>query len=218
MPETSFAMSYMFALARDGSDGRRVLEEQCGNIGMDVEALLTEMNSTPDVLDLVRNGTIDEDVYPLSVQLLREFRKSPEFSALVASKMSLGSDIMKEIGNVYCAALPAWMAAGMEDAARRGTKLTDGKVLAVGYGSGDAAEAIPMRVVQGWEAAANKIGFEDALGAPQNLTREQYETLHDSGTADGLRDPDDGFVIDAIGTNVNPKLSDEGIEYYRYLS
>jgi hydroxymethylglutaryl-CoA synthase len=170
------------------------------------------------VLDLVRNGTIDEDVYPLCVQLLREFRKSPQFAALVASKMSLGSDIMKEIGNVYCAALPAWMAAGMEEAARRGVGLAGGKVLAVGYGSGDAAEAIPMRVVPGWEHEADKIGFADALKAPQNLTREQYEALHDSGTADELRDPDDGFVIEAIGTNTNPKLSDEGIEYYRYLS
>jgi hydroxymethylglutaryl-CoA synthase len=152
------------------------------------------------------------------VQLLREFRKSPEFAALVASKMSLGSEIMKEIGNVYCAALPAWMAAGMEEAARLGIELAGGKVLAVGYGSGDAAEAIPMRVVDGWEQAAAKIGFEEALDAPQNLTREQYESLHDSGTAAGLRDPEDGFVIEAIGTNTNPLLSDEGIEYYRYLS
>ena len=218
MPETSFAMSYLFALGRDGSGGRRILEEQCAASGMNVDDLLREMRSTPDVLDLVRNGTIDEDVYPLCVQLLREFRKSPEFAALVASKMSLGSEIMKEIGNVYCAALPAWMAAGMEQAARTGVELAGGKVLAVGYGSGDAAEAIPMRVVEGWEREAAKIGFEEALRDPQNLTREQYETLHDSGTAPGLHDPTDGFVIEAIGTNTNPSLSDEGIEYYRYLS
>jgi hydroxymethylglutaryl-CoA synthase len=218
MPETSFAMCYLFALGRDGSGGRRILEQQCAAIGMDVDALLAEMQSTPEVLDLVRNGTIDEDVYPLCVELLREFRKSPEFTSLVASKMSLGSEIMKEIGNVYCAALPAWMAAGMEEAARRRIDLTGGKVLAVGYGSGDAAEAIPMRVVEGWERAAAKIGFEDALGESQNLTREQYESLHDSGTASGLHDPTDGFVIEAIGTNTNPALSDEGIEFYRYLS
>lgn len=218
MPETSFAMSYLFALARDGSGGRRILEQQCAAIGMNVDDLLREMRSTPDVLDLVRNGTIDEDVYPLCVELLREFRKSPEFAALVASKMSLGSEIMKEIGNVYCAALPAWMAAGMEEAALRGVDLAGGKVLAVGYGSGDAAEAIPMRVVAGWEREAVKIGFEEALRAPQNLTREQYETLHDSGTAPGLNDPADGFVIEAIGTNTNPSLSDEGIEYYRYIA
>jgi hydroxymethylglutaryl-CoA synthase len=217
MPETSFAMSYLFALGRE-EEGRKILKEHCEQVGMDVDELLKEMSSTPDVLDLVRNGTIDEDVYPLCVGLLREFRKSPEFTALVASKMSLGSDIMKEIGNVYCAALPAWMAAGMEEAARKGVDLAGGKVLAVGYGSGDAAEAIPMQVVDGWEAAASKIGFEEALEGSQDLTRVQYEALHDSGTADGLQDPDDGFVIESIGTNTNPKLSDEGIEYYRYVS
>jgi hydroxymethylglutaryl-CoA synthase len=217
MPETSFAMSYLFALGRE-EEGRKILKEHCEQVGMDVDELLEEMSSTPDVLDLVRNGTIDEDVYPLSVALLREFRKSPEFTSLVASKMSLGSDIMKEIGNVYCAALPAWMAAGMEEAAREGVDLAGGKVLAVGYGSGDAAEAIPMRVVEGWEDAALRIGFEAALEHPQNLTRAQYESLHDSGTADGLEDPDDGFVIESIGNNTNPKLSDEGIEYYRYVS
>jgi hydroxymethylglutaryl-CoA synthase len=217
MPETSFAMSYLFALGRDGERGRTALARHCGRIGMDVDALLEEMRSTPDILALVRSGTIDEDAYPLSVQLLREFRASTEFTGLVASKMSLGSEIMKEIGNVYCAALPAWMAAGMEDAAVRGLDFAGRKVLAVGYGSGDAAEAMPMTVVPGWEKAAARIGFEAALETYQDLSRQQYESLHDSGNAEGLTDPDDGFVIEAIGTNKNPALSDEGIEYYRFV-
>ena len=218
MPETSFAMSYLFALGRDGAEGRSALEGHCKRIGMDVNALIKEMNSTPDILALVRSGNIDEDVYPLCVELLREFRSSPDFATLVAAKMSLGSEVMKEIGNVYCAALPAWIAAGIEDAHQRGMKLTGGKVLAVGYGSGDAAEAIPMTVVPGWEAAAAKIGFQAALETYQDLTRAQYESLHDTGNAPGLREPDEGFVVDAIGASTNPQLSDEGIEYYRYLS
>jgi len=218
MPETSFAMSYLFALGRDGEQGKAILAAHCERTGIDLGALIAEMQSTPDVLQLVRDGRIDEDVYPLSVALLREFRKSEEFREFVASKMSLGSDIMKEIGNVYCAALPAWIAAGMEEAARTGRKLAGGKVLAVGYGSGDAAEAFPMSVPEGWEQAAAKINFTAALEDAQNLTRAQYEALHDSGTAEGLDDPNDGFVIDEIGRNKNPQLSDEGIEYYRFLN
>jgi hydroxymethylglutaryl-CoA synthase len=179
--------------------------------------LLAEMNSKPDVLQLVRDGTIDEDAYPLCVKLLREFRASPECSALVASKMSLGSEVMKEIGNVYCAALPAWIAAGIEDAFMRRLDLAGGKVLAVGYGSGDAAEAIPMTLVPGWETAAAKIGFEAALEGYQDLSQAQYESLHDTGDAKGLDDPDEGFVIDSIGTSTNPNLSDDGIEYYRFV-
>jgi hydroxymethylglutaryl-CoA synthase len=217
MPETSFAMSYLFALGRDGAEGRAILEQHCKSLDMDVAELIDEMKSTPDILQLVKDGNIDDDAYPLSVQLLREFRTSTDFTTLVASKMSLGSEVMKEIGNVYCAALPAWMAAGMQEAQMRKLDLAGGKILAVGYGSGDAAEAIPMRVTDGWEDAAAKIGFEADLDAHQNLTQQQYESLHDTGDADGLSAPEDGFVVESIGNNANPKFSDEGIEYYRFL-
>jgi hydroxymethylglutaryl-CoA synthase len=124
---------------------------------------------------------------------------------------------MKDIGNVYCAALPAWMAAGIEDAYERNVELGGGKVLAIGYGSGDAAEAIPMTVAKTWRAAAAKIGFEAALGPYQDLTQTQYENLHDTGSARGLADPEDGFVIQSVGSSSNPKFSDEGIEYYRFV-
>src|SRR5690554_662822 len=217
MPETSFAMSYLFGLASDGPEGRAELARYCERAGMDVDAVVAEMRSQPDILDLVRNGDIDADAYPLSIELSRAFRKSEEFAELVSAKMSLGAEIMKEIGNVYCAALPAWMAAGLEDAYLRGIDLTGGRVLAVGYGSGDAAEAIPMRVPAGWEEAAAKIGFEDALEPYQNLTRAQYESLHDTGNAEGLDAPLSGFVIASVGSSSNPKFSDEGIEYYRFV-
>jgi hydroxymethylglutaryl-CoA synthase len=175
------------------------------------------MRSKPDILQFVKDGNIDADAYPLTIQVAKEFRGSPEFSALVAAKMSLGSEAMKDIGNVYCAALPAWIAAGLEDAYRRGVELAGGKVLAIGYGSGDAAEAIPMTVAPTWRAAAAKIGFEAALEPHQDLTQTQYESLHDTGSARGLMEPEDGFVIQSIGSSANPNFSDEGVEYYRFL-
>lgn len=217
MPETSFAMSYLFGLASDGPEGHAELARYCERAGMRLDDVLAEMRSQPDILDLVRRGDIEADAYPLSIQLSREFRSSTEFSELVSAKMSLGAEIMKDIGNVYCAALPAWMAAGLEDAYFRGFEFDSGKVLAVGYGSGDAAEAMPMRIVEGWQDAAAKIGFEAALEPYQNLTRSQYENLHDTGTAEGLESPDTGFVIQSVGTSSNPKFSDEGIEYYRFV-
>jgi hydroxymethylglutaryl-CoA synthase len=217
MPEQSFAMSYLFGLAQDGARGRAELGELCDRASMPVASVLEEMRSQPDILQLVKDGNIDADAYPLSIQLLKEFRGSQEFSALVAAKMSLGSEPMKDIGNVYCAALPAWMAAGLEDAQQRGADLAGRKLLAVGYGSGDAAEAIPMTVARDWRKAAAKIGFEAALEPYQDLTQAQYESLHDTGTAQGLRDPEHGFVIQSIGSSANSKFSDEGIEYYRFV-
>ena len=183
-----------------------------------LEELLRDLRAAGALVLLdVKRGDIEADAYPLSIQLSREFRSSAEFSALVSSKMSLGSEVMKEIGNVYCAALPAWMAAGMEDAYMRGIDLSGSRILAVGYGSGDAAEAMPMEVPEGWQSAAARIGFEAALEPYQNLTREQYEALHDTGNAEALKTPGEGFVIDAVGTSSNPKFSDEGIEYYRFV-
>lgn len=217
MPETSFAMSYLFALASDGKRGRHELASYCARSGLEVDAVVKEMQSRPDVLALVKSGNLDADTYPLTIELSRHFRKSGEFKNLVADKMSLGSDVMKDIGNVYCAALPAWIAAGMEEAAAQHVPLAERNVLAVGYGSGDAAEAIPMRVVPDWEQAASKIGFKAALDEHQNLTQQQYESLHDTGNADDLANPTQGFVIESVGSSSTPQFSDEGIEYYEFL-
>lgn len=214
MPETSLAVSYLFALANDGPAGRAKIEEHCSNAEIDCDALFEEMASQPDVVDLLRKGDHEADAYPLTIELSRKFRKSAEFQDFVAKKMSLGAEVMKDIGNVYCAALPAWIAAGMEEAAESGHALTEQNILAVGYGSGDAAEAIPMRAVPGWEAAASRIGFRKALVDFQDLTRDQYESLHDTGDAAGLTGPSTGFVIDTVGTSSTDGFSDEGIEYY----
>jgi len=217
MPLSSFAMSYLFGLANGGASGRAELEAHCRQANLDPDAVVAEMRSTPDILQLVRDGNINDDVYPLSTALLKEFRTSEVFKELVSSKMSLGTEPMKDIGNVYCAALPAWIAAGLEEAAEQGLELSGRSILAVGYGSGDAAEAIPMTLVEGWESAASCIGFREALKAHQTLTQAQYERLHDTGDAEGLTDPEDGFVIDSVGETSNPSFSDEGIEYYRFV-
>jgi hydroxymethylglutaryl-CoA synthase len=217
MPETSFAMSYLFALGRAGAEGRERLAVHCEKSALDIEAVLAEMESAPDVLELFKSGNIEADAYPLTIELSREFRKSSEFTELMDTKMSLGSDAMKDIGNVYCAALPAWIAAGLEEAVRSNVDFEGANVLAVGYGSGDAAEAIPMRVVPGWRDAAAKIGFELALRGYQDLTQQQYESLHDTGDAPGLGKPQHGFVVEAVGTSSTAQFSDEGIEYYSFV-
>ena len=156
-------------------------------------------------------------MYPLSIQLLKDFCDSDFFEGAVAPKMALGSEAMKDIGNVYCAALPAWIAAGLEDALTQKRDITGEQILAVGYGSGDAAEAIPMVVMKGWEKATAQIGFNLSLQPQQNLTQIQYENLHDTGNAQGLESPNEGFVVDSIGSSEHPGFSDEGIEYYKFV-
>lgn len=62
-----------------------------------------------------------------------------------------------------------------------------------------------------------RIGFMEALQPWQTLSRSQYEDLHDDGAARGLEDPDNGFVVEAVGDSSNTAFSDEGIEYYRFV-
>jgi 3-hydroxy-3-methylglutaryl CoA synthase len=94
--------------------------------------------------------------------------------------MELGADWMREVGNLYTGALPAWLAAGLADAEHRGTALAGHEILTIGYGSGNAADAIPLKVVDGWEAAARRIGLAAALQPAIDVTAEQYLALRAS--------------------------------------
>ena len=132
--------------------------------------------------------------------------------------MSLGSEPMKDIGNVYCAALPAWMAAGLEDAHERGADLAGRKVLAVGYGSGDAAEAIPMTVAP--QAGATRPRRSASRRRSRRTKTSRKRNTRPCTTPARRRAcaiPKNGFVIQSIGSSANPNFSDEGIEYYRFV-
>ena len=84
-------------------------------------------------------------------------------------------------------------------------------------GVAQAAAARATREGTSWRKAAAKIRFQAALEPHQDLTRVQYENLHDTGSARGLMEPEDGFVIQSIGSSANPNFSDEGVEYYRFV-
>jgi hydroxymethylglutaryl-CoA synthase len=153
----------------------------------------------------------------MTMRLLREFRAQPLYQELIVAKMQLGSGPMRELGNMYSASLPAWMAAGLEEAGQRGVDLAGQEVLALGYGSGDAAEAIPMRATATWGAAAERIRFAAALEPVVNLTREEYAQLHRTGAGPRPVRLREEFIIDRVGCSTAPEYADEGVEYYRYV-
>ncbi len=53
--------------------------------------------------------------------------------------MSLGAHFMSHMGNLYSAALPAWIAGAFEDAHTKGLEIEGQPMVAIGYGSGDAS-------------------------------------------------------------------------------
>jgi hydroxymethylglutaryl-CoA synthase len=123
---------------------------------------------------------------------------------------------MLDLGNLYTAALPAWMAAGFEQALDEHRLEVGEEVLTLGYGSGDAAEVIPFFMADGWREATKAIGFGDAMQHAVDLNFEQYEALHSGRRAKNYL-PANEFVIDRVGQADDRHFSDLGIEYYRYV-
>jgi hydroxymethylglutaryl-CoA synthase len=218
MPETGWALTYLFALAAGTPADHDELASYCAGAGLRFSDVLAELTEPPDVASYGVADRIQEEVFPLAMTVLKVFRQSEAFRRWVRAPMQAGSAAMREMGNLYTAALPAWLAAGFAEAAGSGPDLAGRELLAVGYGSGDAADAIPLRVVAGWEAAARRIDIAGALQGAIALTAAQYLALRENVAPPDLPPPARGeFVVDRIGSATGVGFQDCGIEYYRYV-
>jgi hydroxymethylglutaryl-CoA synthase len=218
MPETGWAISYLFALGSGSESDRAELAGYCAETGIDPLALLDEMLTKPQVASLADPEHLNHEAYPLTMAVYRVFRGSPNYQTEVVDKLGLGSKTMIDLGNLYTAALPAWMAAGFEQAKEENLLSTGEEVLTLGYGSGDAAEVIPFFMADGWREATAAMGFRDVMKHAVDLDFEQYAALHSGRRARNLDClPANEFVIDYVGQSDDRHFSDLGIEYYRYV-
>ena len=125
---------------------------------------------------------------------------------------------MLDLGNLYTAALPAWIAAGFEQALDEDSLEVGEEVLTLGYGSGDAAEVIPFFIADGWREATREDRF---------CRRDEIDRRSESRAVPGaarrppsesrLRADRNEFVIDRVGGSDERHFADLGIEYYRYV-
>ncbi|MDH3612502.1 MAG: hydroxymethylglutaryl-CoA synthase [Gammaproteobacteria bacterium] len=218
MPETGWAVSYLFAISQGNSEDRAELASYCYEAGVEPKMLQAEMLSKPEVAELADPERLQYEAYPLTMAVLRAFRASRHFRREILDKLALGSDTMLDLGNLYTAALPAWMAAGFEQALDEGSLSSGEEVLTLGYGSGDAAEVIPFFMANGWRDATAAIGFGDVMQFAVDLNYEQYIALHDGRRARELDYvPRNEFVIDHVGTADDRHFTNLGIEYYRFV-
>ncbi len=219
MPETGWAVSYLFALSQGNEQDRNELATYCADAGIDVQAVVEELSSKPAVADLATPERHSYEAYPLTMATLRAFRAADTYGREVVDKLSLGSDAMLDLGNLYTAALPAWMAAGFEQALAEDSLTAGEEVLTLGYGSGDAAEVIPFFMAEGWREATRRMRFSEALENAVDIDFEQYTALHDGRRATGLSyEPNNEFVIAGVGNNDERHFADLGIEYYEYIA
>lgn len=214
MAETGLAFTFLLALALGDAEDHQELLSYAQGADVDLDRLMTELVSEPEVYQLVEDGNIAEEIYPLSSKVAKHFRSTERFSELMTT---YGSSEMKEVGNLYTASLPAWMAAGIESASSQNADLNGREILTIGYGSGDAAEIIPMQFVPGWEDAARKIDFASQLEGAEDITEADYIALHDCEGTAPLANQTGVFVIDRVGDG-SVNFDDRGIEYYTYLT
>lgn len=217
MPIQAAAYLYLRALLESPPENP-LLQTLCKETGTTRDAVDAEARSNPDLFARVVAGSAELDPFPVTSQVVGALRKTDEFKSFVANKMSLGSRGAADLGNLYTAALPAWIAAGLEEAVAKNIDLSEKRLLALGYGSGDAAESIPLRVVPNWTEAAKRIGFAGALEHSADLTQAQYESLHDTRLAADLpKIPGDRFRIASIGEKYDLSFQDLAVEYYEYV-
>jgi hydroxymethylglutaryl-CoA synthase len=216
MPMAAWTLGYLFALAADGGAGHAELARYCAASGVELEDVLAEVRSSPDLTRRALSGDLVDEPYPLTARLVKAFKDSENYRPVIDDKMCLGSSVTKELGNLYCASLPAWLAAGLEEAAAKGADLEDREILLIGYGSGDASEVLPARVAPGWREAAARIQMRAALHEAVDLAQSQYEALHEGREAEALQEPrSSGFIVHRIGESDTPQFQDRGVEYYR---
>lgn len=212
MSETGLAFCYLLALALGDHTDRLELAALAAAADVECVEVDAELLQTCDVGALLASGELSAELFPATGAVARVLRGSDAFRGLMTS---LGVEAMRHTGNLYTASLPAWMAAGIEQALRENLPLAGRWVLTIGYGSGDAAEIMPMRVVEGWRSAAERIDFDGAMRGVRDVQHEEYQALHD-GRELARREHRAGvFYIDSIGSR-RGHFDDSGIEYYRY--
>ena len=217
MPVSAMSFLYVRGLARSDHH-QEELQAVCDAADVKMEDVIAETKTSPDLYARVLEGNAEVDPYPATSKAAGSLRRMPEFRDLLSKKMGLGGELVKDLGNLYSAALPAWMAAGLEEASSSDVELAGSPMVMVGYGSGDAAEAIPMTAVPGWQQAARKIGFASALQGARDLTRVQYEALHDGVAEKSDFEPKNEFAILKVGDKYESSFQDLAVEYYGFVS
>jgi len=162
---------------------------------------------------------INKDLFPKTSKALKSLNEIKTFKDKVLSKLKFGKELTKELGNIYSGSIFAWLAAGLEYSIKNGKTLNGKDALLIGYGSGDAAEVIPISFTQNCCDNEKSIKYSAAFSNPVNLDHNQYIKLRTNKVLEGIESKKSkGFIVSKVGTEESTDFQDAGIEYYKYLS
>lgn len=160
-----------------------------------------------------------EPLHPAVDDVARALRRTERFSTWARAKMALGDDRARNFGNLYAASLPACLAAALDAAADEGRPIGGERWLAIGYGSGDAAEVVPLRVCDDAVARSRRIGLAETMADAVDLDAAGYAALHGGGRpAWALRSRPGAWYVARTGARHEGPFVDVGIPYFEWYS
>lgn len=220
LPSTAMATALVWSLARE-AESQPEFEALCERAEVAPATVLAQIEQVSaqdfDLWAEALSRGADYDPLSAVAAVTKQFRRSASFRDFSAAKLGLGGAYVREVGNLYTASLPAWLAAGLDDARGQSElELAGQRLLLVGYGSGDAAEAMLATVMPGWREAASTIRFAQTLDGARELTREEYEALHAGRELGQTQATQRGFRIAEVGQRNEPNFADIGVEYYAF--
>ena len=218
MPMNAFSISYLYALANGDEDDHQEFYDLLAQANIQPEEIKKELKERPDLVTFLQTD-INKELFPKTNKALKSLNRIKPFKDKVLSKIKLGNELTKEMGNIYSGSIFAWLAAGIEDSMKNGKDLNGKDGLLIGYGSGDAAEVIPISFTQDCCDKENNIKYSSAFSEPVNLNHKQYIKLRTNKILEGVESrKSKGFVVSKVGKEESTDFQDAGIEYYEYLN
>ena len=218
MPINAFSISYLYALANGDEDDNLELDNLIAHADVPLEEVKKELMNRPNLVTFLQTD-INKDLFPKTNKALKALNKIRPFKEKVLSKLKLGNELTKEMGNIYSGSIFAWLAAGIEDSMKNGKALSGEDALLIGYGSGDAAEVIPISFTKNCCDEESNIKYSAAFNEPVNLDQNQYIKLRTDKILEGAQHKKPkGFIVSKVGTEETIDFQDAGIEYYEYLN
>ena len=218
MPMNAFSISYLYALANGDEDDYQEFYDLLAQANIQPEEIKKELTERPDLVTFLQTD-INKELFPKTNKALKSLNRIKLFKDKVLSKIKLGNELTKEMGNIYSGSIFAWLAAGIEDSMKNGKDLNGKDGLLIGYGSGDAAEVIPISFTQDCCDKESNIKYSSAFSEPVNLNHKQYIKLRTNKILEGVESrKSKGFVVSKVGKEESTDFQDAGIEYYEYLN
>ena len=218
MPMNAFSISYLYALANGDEDDHQEFYDLLAQANIQPEEIKKELKERPDLVTFLQTD-INKELFPKTNKALKSLNRIKPFKDKVLSKIKLGNELTKEMGNIYSGSIFAWLAAGIEDSMKNGKDLNGKDGLLIGYGSGDAAEVIPISFTQDCCDKESNIKYSSAFSEPVNLNHKQYIKLRTNKILEGVEiRKSKGFVVSKVGKEESTDFQDAGIEYYEYLN